>query len=151
MASLKFDNLKKSTNLKNQNFTYSDLHLDLTWDYINRDIVLDYDTQAIKNSIINIFNTSPGERFLVPEFGSSVYRHIFEPITDFTAQIIGNTIYVDIKKWEPRVEVKNINVVGNIEEHEYDITLTLVFPNLKNAIELAGILSQEGFKEVFNG
>ena len=67
MASIKFDNLKKNSSLINQDYTYSDLHYDIVMDGKQRDIVLDYDDQAIKNSLIRIFNTIPGERFLFPK------------------------------------------------------------------------------------
>jgi len=57
-------------------YTYKDLHLDFSPDSrydvvsnitINKnDITVDYDEQAIKNSLKNLFSTRPGQRFLFP-------------------------------------------------------------------------------------
>ena len=71
----------------NDNFTYSDLHLDLQVQQLvtnesakltqQQDIVADFDLGAIRNSIINIFLTSPGDKLLNPEFGIDLRDYLF--------------------------------------------------------------------------
>jgi len=60
MASITIDNLKK-TYTGSTSVTYTDLHLDVVGYPINtpRDILVDTDLDAIKNSISNLFNTIP--------------------------------------------------------------------------------------------
>jgi len=149
MASIKFDNLKKSSTLINKDYTYCDLHYDIVMDSKNRDFVIDYDDQAIKNSLIRIFNTRPGERFLFPKFGCDLYRYLFMPITVNTAESIGNTILNAVRIWETRVTIQTpVTIVADPENHQYDIGLVVIFPKLRKQINLNGVLTQNGFKEV---
>lgn len=44
--------------------------------------------QAVRNSIRNIFTWIPGERILLPEFGSKLYTLLYEGITPLTEERI---------------------------------------------------------------
>lgn len=119
---------------------YTDLKLDLTpaksvglgLNVANtNDIVVDTDYDAIKNSINNIFTTKPGEKLLTPEFGSSLEKYLFEPVSDILGRIIGNEILNQITTFEPRVEVLNITVVPQPELNQYYITVIYKFLELK--------------------
>jgi len=78
-----------------QGYLYKDLFLDLTPSVyynrqLNKEVILkdvqgSYDEQAIKNSITNIFLTSPGQKILSPEFGLDLRRYLFEQVNDFNA------------------------------------------------------------------
>jgi phage baseplate assembly protein W len=98
---------------------YVDLHLDLTLEQNiglgdnsvqTRDILVDTDIKAIKNSIRNIFRTKKGQKLLSPDFGCSLEQFLFEKVSEFGANIIGNAINDAIVQYEPRVEVIKIFV-----------------------------------------
>ena len=153
MASINFDNLKDSVKPGSE-FTYIDLALDLSEENVGissnfsgqgRDIKIAPDLEAIKNSIQNIFNTAPGERFLLPEFGIDLRRYVFETITRGTAQLIGKEIYNGIVKWDSRIRVVNIDVVGVADQNEYRIALLLGIPFLRNNLNVGALLTREGF------
>lgn len=150
MASINFKELKKGniTTLDNKDWIYTDIHLDIRKDTFNRDIKLDYDINAIKNSIFNIFNTVPGERYLIPLFGCNLMQYLFQPVSDVIAKLIGQTILKAITDWEPRVKIQNISVIGSPDEHEYVISFELIFPVLKRQTKVIGVLSKTGFREV---
>lgn len=157
MGSIVLNNLK-STDKVSKDFTYVDLHLDIAEAPLQvggkdptpsgRDIEVSYDEFAIKNSLINIFNTIPGQRFLIPEFGCDLYGYLFEPVTDMTGRMIARTVLQAIQRWEPRVVVSKVNVEGFPDDHEYRITVIVVIPTLKIQTDLTGILSTNGFAEV---
>jgi len=180
MGSLVLSNLK-NTAKDDLGYTYTDIHLDIDEQLYTRnnkklpsgrDIKVSYDELAIKNSIFNIFNTIPGERFLLPEFGSDLRQYLFRPVTKFTADSIGNHILHCIRKWEPRVIVDYINVIGRqsgsvtstdlgnfssavqqylkvpVSEDEYIVTVIIVIPLLKIKTDLEGVLSSGGFREI---
>jgi phage baseplate assembly protein W len=113
-----------------------------------RDMKVAYDLNAIRNSIINLFNTLPGERILLPDYGCDLRRFIFEPITDSTSRLIGRTIKTSIEQWEPRVVLVNINVDAYISRAEYEVTLVLEVPFLQRneKLNIAGILNRQGFR-----
>ena len=158
MASINLTEYKKKINsLSSRPYTYVDMALDMAPKLLNldllrgsdnfRDIEVSYDEVAIKNSLINIFNTIPGQRFLLPLFGCNLIAYLFQPISESYARIIGDEILRAIELWEPRVTVENVDVYGDPEEHQYTITVKITIPNLKIRTNLTGILSKDGFKD----
>lgn len=157
MASINFSNLK-NPNKSSTNYTFVDLNLDMSeetistrtasWTNVNnqsKDIKVAYDINAIKNSLINLFNTMPGERLLLPDYGSDIRQFIFEPITEATGRSLGYAIKDAIEKWEPRVTVLNLNIVGKPDQNEYDITMIMYIPFLKEKLDLRSILTRNGY------
>jgi phage baseplate assembly protein W len=105
--------------VNNINPVYVDLHLDLTLENTiglgnnpvqSRDILVDTDIQAIKNSIRNIFTTKKGQKLLSPDFGCSLEQYLFEKVSEFGGNIIGNAIHDAIVQYEPRVDIVKIYV-----------------------------------------
>lgn len=156
MASINFDNLR-NTRTNVQDYTYVDLWLDLTDEPVvisggilenvrnNKDIRVAFDANAIKNSLVNLFNTAPGERFLLPDYGSDLRRYVFEPVSVSMAEQIGGQLYREIRRWEPRVRILNLDVTGSLSRQEYTITLELGIPFLTEPLNLTAILRREGF------
>lgn len=145
MASITIDNLKKTYN-NSTSVTYTDLHLDVIGYPVNtpRDILVDNDIDAIKNSISNLFNTIPGQKLLSPNYGLSLMQYLFEPVTTSTANIIGETILNGITRFEPRVVVDKIKVSGNSDDKQYTITLIIRVPLLssRDSLTLNAVLSE---------
>lgn len=139
MATIYLDNLVKPKNYNSAavstlnkkvdtvDYTYTDLHLDMVYDniegYSGKDIVADYDVRAIRNSIINIFTTRPGEKLLNPLFGCRIDAYLFESISDFRAEMLGGEILKNLETYEPRIEVLNILVEPKIDLHTYYVKL----------------------------
>lgn len=154
MPSIKLDSL---TTTKPQNtHLFKDLALDLEPESVTTgalyreetitDIKHSLDEGAIKNSLRNLFTTMPGQKLLNPDYGLSINQFLFQPLTEDTAEEIGNRILRGIETYEPRVTVKNINVNLDIEQSQYDIYLTLTIPALSNStVKFTGILTQPGF------
>ena len=180
MGSIVLSNLKNTVKSET-GYTYTDIHLDIAEQlYTNngnklphgKDIKVSYDEEAIKNSLINIFNTVPGERFLIPEFGSNLKAYLFQPVTKFTADAIGESVLDSITRWEPRVIVDYVNVIGKptgtsitkdlgnfspaiqkylktpVQDDEYIVNVIVVIPELKKKTDLEGILTAGGFSEI---
>ncbi len=142
-----------------KNYIYKDIHFDLQSKYlINgnfnqipevRDFLADYDLNAIKNSLKNIFSTTPGQKILNPTFGVDLRQFLFEPITVSNARELERIIYSELYVYEPRVEVKSVKVVDRPEVQEYDITISLAVPSLNiNNTQLKGTLNSGGFNYV---
>lgn len=136
---IKLNTLEKLSNgYKTQNFVYSDIHLDIATssDYSaealqvikKNDIKADYDLNAIKNSLNNLFNTRPGQRFLFPNYGLNLSQFIFEPVTEYNGRLIGEKIVRSVQLFETRVTLKQCNVSLMPDENQYDINLILEFP-----------------------
>lgn len=158
MGSITLKEYKKKENaLSSKPYTYVDLSLDLSPRIVSletikgnqsyRDIEVSYDEFAIKNSLINIFNTIPGQRFLIPLFGCNLIAYLFQPVSETYGQLIGREIQRAIELWEPRVTLDSIRVVGHPDRHEYDVDIAITIPNLKIKTNLTGIIGQSGFRE----
>jgi len=155
VASIKVQSLRKPVDTY-QGFTYSDIKMDLAFDYTrnnellkNKEIKdsinsLDYD--AIRNSIFNLFTTVPGQKILNPVFGLNLAQYLFEPVSQNNGYLIGQEIVEGINRFEPRINVENVNVVVNQDQQEYNITLTVSVPRIANSsFRLIGTLSNSGF------
>ena len=141
---------------KKRDHTYIDLELDLKIDYtrnsslnnINeqKDIRADYDINAIKNSIFNIFTTIPGQKILNPIFGLNLYFYLFNGISYNNGKMLGETILKGLTRYEPRVTVDNINITTDIENQQYTIDMILSVPTLNiEGLAVKGTLSESGF------
>lgn len=138
IKSLEANSLDK-TSLDN-GYLYKDLALDLNPAYsynsqLNRkeflkDVQASYDVQAIKNSIVNAFLTAPGDKILNPTYGIDLRRFLFEPIDDFTTEIIKDDIQTNLPLMEPRITIDNIFIYPDEEENQYDIELQINVPSL---------------------
>lgn len=78
------------------------------------------DVEAVKNSIHNIFSWIPGERIINPEFGTQLYRYLYEGITDFNVEVIMAEIRHCVSQWEPRVQIEKVMNVGNVSDTEHN-------------------------------
>jgi phage baseplate assembly protein W len=143
MASINFNVFRKPEVTTNK-YLYSDLHLDFT-NPINNDVKADYDMSAIKNSVVTLFNTLPGQNLLNPEYGLNLLQYLFEPASSTIARIIGAKIVKDVSLYEPRIRVQNVNVEVNPDEQMYTITLSISVPSLNKNVQIVGTLNREGF------
>lgn len=155
MATIKLDTLKKSE-LNKQGFTYSDLKLDLEFNYtVNNELLkskeikdsvnsLDYD--AIRNSIVNLFTTIPGQKILNPYFGLNLMQYVFEAVSIENGRIIGEVVSDGIATFEPRIKLNNINVFCDEENNQYKIDMIIAVPNIYNrTFRFVGTLTNSGF------
>ena len=154
----------KITNLEQlaestKRFVYSDLHLDLSKNgnysediqqqIETSDVTVDYDESAIRNSLRNLFNTKPGQRFLFPEYGLDLYQFVFEPISEQIGQLIGEKIVNAVETYEPRITVQNCYVECLEEENQYDIPLIIEFPTFNTISTINSILDMRDQSFIF--
>lgn len=155
MATIKIESVAQ-LDKSQSSYTYTDLKLDLEFDYTKnnellkrkeiKDIKIDYDYAAIRNSIFNLLNTVPGQRILNPYFGVNLQKYLFNRVTEIQALNIGNDIVQAISRFEPRVVVQNINVEVDENNQQYNIqmTLGLVGIDTTSSFRLVGALSNSG-------
>ena len=141
--SIKINSLKPSSlteRAMKKEYLYKDLELDLTPStYRNnqlnksealKDVSAIYDVEAVKNSVITAFLTAPGDKILNPTYGIDLRRFLFEPIDDFTIDIITDEIETQLPLSEPRIEVVDVVVYGEEDENTIYIELQINVPSL---------------------
>jgi phage baseplate assembly protein W len=60
--------------------------------------------ELIKESIIIILGTAPGERVMRPNFGCDIHDLLFAPNDINTAGLAAHYCVTSLQKWEPRIE-----------------------------------------------
>ena len=141
--SIKISSLQKSKaqkNISSLGYLYKDVDFDLkpAYSYNNqlnrkenlKDIQAIFDVEAIKNSIVNCFLTAPGQKILNPTFGIDLRRFLFEPVDDYTSEIIEDDISQRLPLLEPRITVTNVSVIADPDAQEYQIFLQINIPSL---------------------
>jgi phage baseplate assembly protein W len=74
------------------------------------------DERLIKNDLLQLLLTSPGERAFRPNFGTELRRSTFEPIDTFTINSLKVSIAQAIKQFEPRVSTSEV-VIERDDDH----------------------------------
>lgn len=146
-----------SKNYTARQYVYKDLSLDIAQTKIESpgfklaipgtDIKADFDLGAIKNSLQNLFNTKPGQRFLFPDYGLDLNQFLFQPITELNGTIIGNKIFTTINRYEPRVRVTKVNVIIDPDNNQYLINILVNIPllNVETVIETRFDIRKQSF------
>jgi len=75
----------------------------------------------IKADLLQLLLTNPGERVMLPAFGTPLRELIFEPNDPALALEAERMVGEAISTWEPRIELKNIvATTGEVELHPDD-------------------------------
>lgn len=64
---------------------------------------------AVRQSLMLLLSTQPGERIMRPEFGCDLHRLVFEPNDETTAGLAIHYVRTAIARWEPRVEILGLD------------------------------------------
>jgi len=72
----------------------------------------------IKADLLQLLLTNPGERVMLPNFGTPLRKLIFEPNDPRLAQQAKIMIANSIAQWEPRIEINNILVTSNFNSND---------------------------------
>lgn len=62
----------------------------------------------VRKAIEFILMTGKGERVMRPEFGSGVWKYVFEP--EVIVSLIQSEVYEALRLYEPRIEIEKIDV-----------------------------------------
>ena len=100
---------------------------------------LQTDERLIKNDILQLLLTVPGERSFRPEFGTAIKSTLFEPIDTISTDAIRDSIVVALEKFEPRVILQHLIVEAQPDLNQINIKLycsLTTSPNLQFTLEL---------------
>ena len=100
---------------------------------------------SIRQAILILLFTIPGERVMRPDYGCELHRLIFSPNDDTTAGLAIHYIRRAIEQWEPRVDIVSLDAGRDPFMPErlnislvYRVRATLHDEPLSIAVSLAG-------------
>lgn len=105
--------------LKSYDYTYADVSMEA--DILPRNkmrFAKKLDVNAVKGAVKNIFTWIPGERILIPDFGNTIRKYLYEGITDLNSEQIVSECQMLMTKWEPRAIIDRLFKKDSIEEQE---------------------------------
>ena len=110
--------------LKSYDYTYADISM-TSEPWINKSsninkmrLKKNMYVDAVKGAAKNIFTWTHGERILLPEFGNTLRKYLYEGITDVNSEQIVAECQMLMTKWEPRAAIDRIFKKDSVEEQE---------------------------------
>ena len=85
--------------------------------------------RIIKNDLLQLLLTIPGERVHRPSFGTPIKSLPFEDLTENTLLTVRRETLAIIEREEPRVRVTALTLSGNPDTHEVNIQLSCYLTN----------------------
>lgn len=109
--------------------TYSDIDFAFS-KAANNDLAVKYDENAVKQAVRNLVLTANYERPFHPEIGCQVHNLLFEHFTPVTEQIVKQTVYDVLTKFEPRIFVLSVETNSiNDDDNRLNVSVTFRFRN----------------------
>ena len=102
---------------------FKDLSMTFQANPLNFDLIGLKNENAIARSVRNIVFTLPGEKFFDEDFGSRISATLFENIDDISADIIVDVITQSIERYEPRVDLINVEAFPNFDNNSFDVLI----------------------------
>lgn len=100
---------------------------------------------SIRQAVLLLLSTIPGERVMRPDYGCDLYRLVFSPNDDTTAGLAIHYVRRALERWEPRVEIVRLDAGRNEERPEllevmleYRVRATQRVQAVTFSVDLAG-------------
>jgi phage baseplate assembly protein W len=90
---------------------------------VNFDILTLKNETSIARAIRNLVLTSPGERLFNANLGSKISKSLFENIDPISANSIKSEIEFTIRRYEPRVELIEVNVDPDYDDNNFNVSI----------------------------
>ncbi len=99
---------------------------------------------SIRQAVLLLLSTSPGERVMRPGYGCELNRLVFSPNDDTTAGLAIHYVRRALEAWEPRIEILAVDTEPGESEGglyirvEYRVRATQRLSELRQFLALSG-------------
>lgn len=121
---------------------YSDIFTNLDIHPVNKGVLRKTNVDAVKQSIRNILLTDKGERPFQPNFGGNIRALLFDNATPQTFDFAKQNIRAAIESYEPRADVMDVVISGEIDRNEISITIVFRVINIETPVTLEVVLER---------
>lgn len=91
---------------------------------------LSYQTKdEIRGNLLHLLLTQKGTRYYDPDFGTDIYKHIFDILDGQTFEIIKEDVQTQVEKYIPNLQVTEIKIEPYVEEETDNQDITRDFFN----------------------
>ncbi len=100
---------------------------------------------SVRQALLLLLSTIPGERVMRPTYGSELHRLVFAPNDQTTAGLAIHYVRRAVSRWEPRVDIVDVDA-GPHPDHadelvirlDYRVRATGVDATLTHVLDLTG-------------
>jgi phage baseplate assembly protein W len=92
--------------------------------------------ENIKDSLRVLLSTRKGDRVGIPSYGCGVIDRIFDPLDDFSENIIRDDIYRAVKDWEPRINVTAVSLEVDYATFTYSVKVDYDIVDTTNTVRV---------------
>lgn len=103
------------------------------------------DDEAVRQSVLMLLSTRPGERTMRPEYGCNLHQLVFSPNDDTTAGIAIYLVRTALKRWEPRIDIRALDAYPDplnptvmLISLQYQVRMTKTNAEIQLSLNLAG-------------
>ncbi|HZU69821.1 MAG TPA: GPW/gp25 family protein [Ktedonobacteraceae bacterium] len=100
---------------------------------------------SVRQEILLLLSTIPGERVMRPDYGCQLHRLVFSPNDETTAGLAIHYVRQALNLWEPRIDVLRLDAERNADNAEqliirleYRVRATQQSDTVAFAFDLAG-------------
>ena len=76
------------------------------------------DHDSVRQAILLLLSTIPGERVMRPDYGCQLHRLVFSPNDETTAGLAIHYVRQALDRWEPRIDILRLDAERNPEDPE---------------------------------
>jgi len=103
------------------------------------------ESASVRQAILLLLSTTPGERVMRPEYGCHLRRLLFMQNDNTTAGLAIHMVRQALLRWEPRIEIEHIDAGPNCDDParldiylEYQLRQSQQKQRLQYSIDLRG-------------
>jgi phage baseplate assembly protein W len=103
------------------------------------------DLASIRQAILLLLSTRPGERVMRPDYGCDLNRLVFSPNDATTAGLAVHYVRAALLRWEPRIEIVRLDAEADPDDPgrlvitlEYRLKASRELDRLTTAVQLTG-------------
>ena len=120
---------------------YSDLDFGLKKDSLGNVLIVK-NSDCINQSVKTILSTTPGERLMLPEFGSNLKQYVFEQLDFTTTELIIAEVELALERWEDRISVQDVYVEQLEDDNILILTVVYVINETGEVTNFVGKIKQ---------
>lgn len=72
--------------------------------------------RSIRQAVLLLLSTRPGERVMRPSYGCDLYKLAFDPNDQTTAGLAIHYVRRALEQWEPRIDVLSVDATRNPDD-----------------------------------
>jgi phage baseplate assembly protein W len=100
---------------------------------------------SVRQAILLLLSTVPGERVMRPDYGCDLHRLIFSPNDNTTAGLAIHYVRQALDRWEPRIQILHLDADPNqLDPGRLDISLEYRLRATQQTGELAFSINLAG-------